>query len=240
MKEILSKSLKLYGRCIVGSIMCFFLVMTLNVIETGFFTDIVGYKVFGVKEGQQEQVELYTYYYDNGEDTKKQEYIDEGYTLTEADIRSQVDKKTYIIWNTISEIFLLFMFGVFIYNDMWKLGFKDNNAVRIGIKDENKLKGLQIGFLTALPSIILLTVLAIGKATFAKNLSIALYAFLNPHLYEAIIMLTNGGGYVSELAVWQIVVFYALLLITPLIAYIAYLLGYKSILVSEKIIYKKN
>ncbi len=240
MKEILSKSLKLYGKCIIGSIMCFILVITLNVIETGVFTDAVGYKVYGVKEGQQEQVELYTHYYEDGDDTKKQEYIDEGYTLSEITVRSQVKKKTAVIWNTISEIFLIILIGVFVYNDMWTLGFKDNNSVRIGLKEENKFKGLQIGLLTSVPAIIFLTVLAIGKTTFAKNVSIAVYAFLNPYLYEAIIMLTNGGGYVSELQVWQIAVFYALLLIIPLIACVAYILGYKSILVSEKIIYKNK
>ena len=238
MKEIILKSLKLYGKCIVGSIMCFILVITLNVIETSFFTDVVGYRAFGAIEGQ-EQVELYTHYFKDGDDTKKQEYIDEGYSISEIDIRSNINKKTALIWNIVSQIFLIFMMGVFVYNELWNLGFKDTNAVRIGQKKENKFKGLQIGLIASVPSIILLTVLVIGKRTFAKSISIALYGFLNPHLYEAIITVTNGGGYISSLEVWQIVVFYALLLIIPLIAYIAYILGYKSILVSEKLIYKK-
>ncbi len=238
MKEIISKSLKLYGKCIVGSIMCFILVITLNVIETSFFTDVIGYKAYGAKENN-EKVELYTHYFKDGDDTKKQEYIDEGYSISEIDIRSDINKKTARIWNIVSQIFLIFMMGVFVYNELWNLGFKDTNAVRIGQKKENKFKGLQIGLLASVPSIILLTVLVIGKSTFAKSISIALYAFLNPHLYEAIITVTNGGGYISNLELWQIVVFYALLLIIPLIAYIAYILGYKSILVSEKLIYKK-
>jgi len=129
--------------------------------------------------------------------------------------------------------------GVFVYNELWNLGFKDNNAVRIGIKKENKLKGLQIGTIATVPSIILLTVLVIGKNTFAKSVSIAWFALLNSHLYEAVILLTNGGGYVTELNALQILVFYLLLLIIPLIAHVAYVLGYKSILVSEKLIYKK-
>lgn len=239
MKEILLKSLKLYGKCIVGSIMCFILVITLNVLETSFFTDVVGYKAYGaIDDG--EMVELYTHYYKDGDDTKKQEYIDKGYSVSEIDIRSNVNKNTARIWNSVSEIFLLFMMGVFVYNELWNLGFKDTNAVRVGQKKENKFKGLQIGLVATVPSIILLTVLVIGKGTFAKNISLAFYAFLNPHLYEAIITLTNGGGYISSLEIWQIVVFYALLLIVPIIAFIAYILGYKSILVSEKLIYKNN
>ncbi len=238
MKEILLKSLKLYGKCAVGCVMCFFLVITLNVIEVALFTDVIGYKAYGVKDGA-EQVELYTHYNKDGEDTKKQEYIDQGYEISEIDIRSQVSKKTATIWNVISQIFLLFMMGVFVYNELWNLGFKDTNAVRIGLKEENKFKGLQIGALTALPSIILFTVLLIGKNTFAKSVSVALFAFLNSHLYEAIIMITNNGGYVSELQLPHILAIYAMLLFIPLIAYGAYILGYKSILVSEKLIYKK-
>ncbi len=239
MKEILLKSLKLYGKCVLGGIMCFFLVITLNVIETALFTEVEGYKAYGVKEGA-EQVELYTHYYKDGDDTKKQEYIDKGYTVNEFTFRSEINPKTARSWNMVSEIFLIFMMGVFVYNELWNLGFKDYNSVKIGIKKENKFKGLQIGLLTTAPSIVLLTVLVIGKATFTKNLSIALYAFLNPHLYEAIMLFTNGGGYISTLQWWQIIVFYALLAFVPLIAYVAYLLGYKSILVSEKLIYKKN
>ncbi len=240
MKEIISKSLKLYGKCIVGSIMCFILVITLNVIGTGFFTENVGYKAYGAKDNSQERVELYTHYFADGEDTKKQEYIDNGYEVSEINIRSQMSKKTALAWDIFSEILLIFMMGVFVYNDMWKLGFKDNNSVKIGVKAENKLKGLLIGFLTALPAFILLTAVLIGKSTFAKDVSIAVYAFLNPHLYEAIITLTNGGGYISEIVPWQFALLYALLLIIPLIAHFAYILGYKSILVSEKLIYKNN
>ena len=108
MKEILSKSLKLYGKCIVGSIMCFILVITLNVIETSFFTDVIGYKAYGaIDDG--EKVELYTHYFKDGDDTKKQEYIDKGYNVSEIDIRSDVNKKTAHIWNIVSEIFLIFI-----------------------------------------------------------------------------------------------------------------------------------
>jgi hypothetical protein len=87
---------------------------------------------------------------------------------------------------------------------------------------------------------VLLTVLAIGKATFANNVSIAIFAFLNTHLYKAVLLITDGGGYISTLGVWQIIVFYALFLIVPIIAEIAYILGYKDIIVSERLTYKKK
>ncbi len=240
MKEILLKSLKLYGQLIVAGFMCFILVITFNVLATGFFTKTVGYTVYGALEGEETQTELYTHYNDDGEDQKKQEYIDKGYTLNEVTIRSDIKKSTGIIWDCITEIFLLFMVGVFVYNSLWNIGFKDNNLVHIGAKPEDKLKGLKIGLIVTIPSFILLTVLTIGKVSFAKGISVALYGLLNPHLYEAIYMISGGGGLFSALSAWQIIAFYAMLIFIPLLAYIAYLLGYKSILVSEKLIYKKK
>ena len=240
MKEILLKSLRLYGNMIVAGFMCFMLVITFNVIATGFFTKNIGYKVYGnLKEGE-EQTELYTYYYADGEDSKKQEYIDKGYTLNEVSIRSEIDKSTALIWDIISQIFLLFMSGVFVYNILWNLGFKDNNLVHIGAKNEDKLKGLKIGTIATIPSLVLLTVLTIGKSTFANGVSVALYGILNAQFYEAIYMISGGGVLFSDLAIWQVLLFYALLIYIPLLSHVAYILGYKSILISEKIIYKKQ
>jgi len=240
MKEILLKSLKLYGQLIVAGLMCFMLVITFNVLATGFFTKNIGYKVYGTPKGEEAQVELYTHYTADGEDLKKQEYIDKGYTLNEVAIRSEIEKSTGIIWDCITEVFLLFMAGVFVYNSIWNIGFKDYNLVHIGAKPEDKLKGLKIGAIVTIPSFILLTALTIGKMSFAKGVSVALYGFLNPHLYEAIYMITGGGVYFSELSALQIIAFYAMLGFVPLVAHIAYTLGYKSILVSEKFIYKKK
>lgn len=242
MKEVLLKSLKLYGKCIVGSIMCFVLVITLNVIGNALFTDTIGYTMWGAPEGQEKMEVLYEHYNEDGEDLKEKEYVEKGYNLNKVSILSKMELSTKIGWFVVCEIFLIFMMGVFVYNDMWKLGYKDNNLVHIGAKPEDKLKGLKIGLITMIPSFILLTVLAIGAQSFAKDISIATYAFVNPHLYDAIILLTpsNNGGIFSDLSVWHYVVNYALLLIIPLIAYVSYIIGYKSIVVSERLIYKKK
>lgn len=242
MKEVILKSLKLYGKCIVGSIMCFILVITLNVIGNALFTDTTGYTMWGAPEGQEKMEELYVHNFKDGDDLKEKEYLDKGYTLNKVAQLSEMKLSTKIAWFVVCEIFLIFMIGVFVYNDMWKLGYKDENLVRIGAKPEDKFKGLKIGLLTMIPSFILLTVLAIGSQTFAKDVSIATYAFVNPHLYDAIILLTptSNGGIFSDLNVWHYIVNYALLFIIPLISFAAYIIGYKSIIVSEKLLYKKK
>lgn len=238
--ELLKKSFKLYGLLIVASFMCFMLVISFNMIGTAFLTREIGYTAYGTKADDEEPTKLYEYYFEDGEDTKKQEYVDKGYKVSEISIRSQVDKKSGMIWDIVTQIFLIFMAGVFVYNNLWNVGHKDISAVRHTEQNEDKLKGLKIGAITILPSFILLTVLTIGKLTFAKNISIALYALLNAYLYEGILLVSGGGGLFSQLAIWQIVCYYAMLLFVPLIAHVAYTLGYKDILVSEKLTYKKN
>ncbi|MBQ4118783.1 MAG: hypothetical protein IJD45_00150 [Clostridia bacterium] len=236
--EIIKKSFKLYGICILASIMCFFLVVTFNMIGTNFFGTQIGYSMQGEIEGDEEneKIILYTHKYSEGEDLKKQEYIDKGYTLTEIPM-----KNTTVKWDIVAQIFLLFMIGVFVYNNLWNLGFKDSNLVKIGEKREDKLKGIKIGFLSQLPAFILLAVLSIGKSTFAREFSIASYSFLNPHLHRAIYILSGSdGGYFGEFTIGDIAIIFALLLFIPILAQIAYTLGYKSIIVSEKLVYKKN
>jgi hypothetical protein len=238
--DLLQKSFKLYGQMIVASFMCFILVMSFNMMGTAFLTKAVGYTVHGSLKQDEEPVKLYEYYYEDGEDQKYEEYEKQGYTLIKNAIRTQTSKKDGIIWDVVTQIFLIFMIGVFVYNNLWNTGRKDKNAVDHNLQKEDKFKGFKIGLVAMVPSYVLLTVLAIGKATFAKKISIAIFAFLNTHLYEAILLITDGGGYISTLGVWQIIVFYALFLIVPIIAEIAYILGYKDIIVSERLTYKKK
>lgn len=238
--ELLQKSFKLYFQIVVASFLCFVLIMSFKMMGTAFLTKEVGYTVHGTLSQDEESIELYTHYYENGEDKKYQEYEEEGYTLFKNAIRSQTSKRDALIWSIITQAFLIMLVGVFIYNNLWNLGHKDKNAVNHGQQDEDKFKGLKIGSIAIIPSVVLLTILTIGKETFAKNISIASYGFLNTYLYEAILLVSNGGGLFSKLDIWQIVAFYAMFIIIPIIAQVAYILGYKDIVISERLTYKKK
>ncbi len=234
--EILKKSFKLYGTCVISSFMCFFLAITFTMVGTNLCGKQIGYSMQGELEGKEEAKILYDYRYNEGEDLKKQEYIDKGYTLTEIPV-----KITTVAWDVTAQVFLLFMMGVFVYNNLWSLGFKDNNLVRIGKKSEDKFKGLKIGLIAYAPSVVLLAVLTVGKTTFAKNFLIATYSFLNPSINRAMFLLGGvEGKYFNELGALEILIIFLLLMVMPIVAHIAYTLGYKSIIVSEKLIFKKK
>ena len=104
--EIFKKSLRLYGSCILASMMCFFLVITFNMIGTNLFGEQIGYSMQGEIEvdGENTKTILYSYKYSEGKDLKKQEYIDKGYTLTEIPT-----KATTVGWDITTQIFLFFI-----------------------------------------------------------------------------------------------------------------------------------
>lgn len=235
MKEILLKALKLYGLTIVAGFMCFILVFTFKAIGTSFFAEEIGYNVYRSTDGGESE-KLYEHYFADGEDKLYKEYEDKGYELQKYPIPSDPP----IGWRIITQVCLVFMMGIFVYNELWKLGFKDHNAVHRGTAGADKLKGLKIGAFATIPPIVLLTVLVIGKLSFAKGFTYALFALLNSYQYEAIMMIAGKPGVFETLGVWQIVGFYALLAVVPLIAHLSYTLGYKSIILSEKLVYKKN
>ena len=62
MKDIILKSLKLFLMAFIASIMCFFLVVSINFIKVGLFTDQIGYDMYGASEENTDMQHLYTYY----------------------------------------------------------------------------------------------------------------------------------------------------------------------------------
>ena len=233
---ILKRTLKLYGTCLLANIMCFVLVMTLIMIGTNLCGKQIGYSMQGTKKGTEDRTILYSYNYSDGKDTQKQKYIDEGYELTEIPINS-----TTVTYDVISQIFLFCLMGIFVYNNLWNAGYKDINFVKHGEINENKLRGLLVGFLATLPSIIMLTVFVVGRKTFAKTVSVAVFSLLNPYLHRAIYLLSGSqGAYISEISAGNLGILYLFLLFIPIVACVSYILGYKSVIVSEKLLFKKN
>ncbi len=232
---IFKKGLKLFGISVVANVMCFILIISFSVISTALFTEKIGYTMYGATAEGEELKELYTYYFEDGDDTQKEKYEQKGYSLTEITLRSQVSKTNKVVWSLVSQIFCLVMMISFIYNQLWQLGSKDSNLVKFKSLKEDKLKGLKIGLIASAPSFIFFVFSVISK-----KVNIALFAFLNAYLYDFISLIANGAKTFDALSIWQILLIFVILLIFPAAAYGSYLLGYKQFSISEKLVYKKN
>lgn len=240
MKDILKKACKIFYILLIANIISFFLIVSFNFITVIAFTEDVGYVAYGTTEENGEQVELYTHYYADGDDTKKQEYEDKGYTITTPSIRSNVSKTTDIVVKIITSIFCLIIVISITYAEMWKQGDLDRTAVKYKGQKEQKHKGFIVGVTASIPAIIFLFVLTILKSGAAKTFPVLLYAYLNTYLYDLISLIAEGSTAFGTLNIYQIILFLLLLAIVPIVCGVAYILGYNSFSISEKVIYKKN
>ncbi len=236
MKELFKNSVSLFGRTVAIDIMCFFLVISLSVLVTAAFSENIGYKAVGTSSENTEGTVLYEHYYKDGEDFKRAEYEENGYIITESKIRSSVSEAGNILFQVVTGVFCTVLLICFIYPKFWEMGTKDNNLVHFNHKNEDKLKGLKAGIIAMIPSFILLLIL-----TFAlKNTQTALYKFLNCSVFAFAELIIGSAETFKEISFLQFLGLALLKAFVPLTAYVAYLLGYKNISLSEKLIYNKT
>lgn len=240
MKEILKSGGKLFLKTVVITIMCFFIVISFSVLTTAAFTKNIGYKAYGTSSDTSSQTELYTYYYEDGEDTYKSAYEEQGYTVSTASIRSQISKTGNTVFLTVSQIFCLLILISFIYPELWHNGTNDSNLVRFKHKKEDKLKGLKIGLVTVIAHYLFLIFLVIAKLGALPSFPMVLYKFLNSSFYSFIEIIVGGAVTVADLAVWRLLLLFILPLIIPAAAGAAYILGYNNFSIGEKLVYKKK
>lgn len=236
MKELFKTSLGLFGRIVTINIMCFFIVISFSVLVTAAFSENIGYTAIGTSSESKESVELYKHYYKDGVDTKKADYEAEGYTITESKIRSEVSKTGDNVFLVVVAFFCTMILVAFLYPKFWQMGTKDSNLVHFKHKPEDKLKGLKCGLIAIIPSCLLLLVFYF----ILRDMPIVIYKFLNSGTYAFIELIVGKSVSFAKLNVFKVVLLFLLNLLIPLITYVSYLLGYKNISISEKLIYKKS
>ena len=239
MKDILKKSFKVYFLLFLANIMSFFLIISLNVITVAVSTENIGYVAYGTTEESQEPKQLYTHYYDQGEDTKKAEFENNGYTVTTSTVRSNPTKTATVVSKSISTVLCLIIVIAVLYNNLWKYGNNDRTAVKYRNQKEQTNKGFIVGLIASAPALLLLFLLTLFKNGFAKNISIRFFGLLNTYLFDFLNIISNNTVF-GNIAFWQVAVILLMLLIVPFSCWIAYYLGYKDVIISEKIVYKKK
>lgn len=239
MKDIFKKSLKVYFLLFLANIMSFFLIISLNVITVAVSTENIGYVAYGNTDESQEPKQLYTHYYDQGEDTKKAEFENNGYTVTTSSVRSNPSKTATVVSKSISTVMCVVILFLLIYNNLWKYGNIDRTGVKYKNQKEQKYKGFIVGLIANTPALLLLFLLTLFKNGFAKNFPVKLFGLFNTYLFDFLNMISNNTVF-GNIAFWQVAIILLMLLIVPFSCEIAYYLGYKDIILSEKFVYKKK
>ncbi len=236
MKDLFKISATLYGKLIVATLMCFFIVISIAVITTALFTENIGYDVFGTKNDSAETQFLYTHYFADGEDTKLSDYKEQGYSVTTNNIKSKPDKKIKLAVDIFTQVIMIFLTSTFVYPTLWQRGTVDSNLSHFGHKKRDILLGFKCGLLAiAIPVVFTLI------AYFTKiNLTTALYAFLNSQYYVVFSAIFGDATRLYDLNLWQIIITLCIYLIVPIISGVSYILGIKNISILEKIMYRKR
>ncbi len=236
MKDYIKTAVGLFGHVALATFANILLVISLLVICIGIFTKNIGYDAT-VLDKDGKEVTHYTYVQEDGkEDTQLQKYEKDGYAVQKVNKRSELKGSGLLFCGIITQTFTLVLLTAFIYPKLWRIGAKDSNAVHFGRKPENVLYGLKVGLLASVPGVLIL----IAFLLFGGNVPVSAYAFTNASFYTVITSFIKAGVRFSQISVLKKVLLFLPLLYVPAVSEAAYLLGYKDISLSEKLVYKNK
>lgn len=248
--NIFKSGAKLSGSIIIAAVLSFFLCISIGVICTSLFTDYVGYDAYVYTKDSDEPIAQYKYFYidtdgdgkADGTDAKKAAYEDEGYIVTTYKVRSVLEGTSRTVFLSVTQILNLILVISFASSSVYKQGFKDANLVRTGHINADSLKGFKTGLIANIPFFTLFVLLVILYLGIAPKFLMTWYGYLNSHLYSLIFLISgcSNGVTVSELSVLQFVLLFLSQFIVPAISGVAYILGFKEINFTDKLVYKKG
>ena len=110
----------------------------------------------------------------------------------------------------------------------------------ITAEEEDKYKGLKIGFVSMIPYFVLFAVCLIFAFGANKDMTVSILTLPMFYVFQILRAIIGNVTVLGDLSVWQFLLIFATLFIVPICAEVSYLLGYKDILIFEKLTYKKK
>lgn len=259
-KQNIKMAANIFLWTVFAALLNFIIYMSFTMIFTGLSTRNIGERIFEIDENGSRIV--ITEIYNDETTTKNTEQTTAAGTGTQTTaagkttttgtasttttipgrykeiIRSDFPSGASLALDIISQTFLLVLFIAMAYSKLWTMGDKDSNLVQYKHLDEDKLRGLKIGLMAALPSFILYFILILSKLKVIAAKYFFFYRLLNV-TFMPIVTRMAGKSVTSSVDVSWPALFGMLLTLAvlPLTCYIAYLLGYKNISLGEKFVY---
>lgn len=228
------------GKYILCVVMCFFVTFSFIALFSMLTLEMIGYEaVVYVADESQEVIDTYNHYYSDGEDTKKAEYEAKGYKVSTREFTGEFEGTPYVACHIISQTVCLIIFVMTVPNSLYKQGKTDANTVSCGRMEEDKLRGLKAGVVTAVFNLASWVALVLGKLGLLAG-GLQVYAFSNYYLYGYQQLIFGSQPSVSDIG-WNSIVLALLPAVLVLVlCWLTYLLGYKDINLYEETVYKKN
>ena len=240
MKNNIKLGFTLLGKYVFCLLMAFFINLSFTMIITAIATTNIGYTVSYHDTAKDELVTLYTHYNADGEDTKFAEYEAQGYSLIKQSFRSVPNKATNTFFLTICQIVILVIFFLFFHNMLYYMGDSDCNRAKFGQIKPDKLKGLKIGLVPTAFQLVSYILLILGKLGIIHNGIFLVFRLCNFHFNPIIMAIVGNTSILNNISWTGIICLFPLILITPILSFALYYLGYKRIDVLENLVYKKE
>ncbi len=239
--EIFKNGGKLIVKYLVVLIMSFMVFMSFIAIFSLAGTEIIGYDAWLTNDESGESEKVYTHYFADGEDTKKDDYKDkEGFTIRTTDIRSDFEGGAYIAAFSLAQVTCLILYVLMVPYQLYFIGDRDANRVSTGRMKEDKLKGIKISLIGSAVQILSFVLLVLNKFGVMSDGGLALYRFLNYHTYGYSRLIFGETMKCAEIGWGGIILAVMPIVLAVSAGEIFYILGYKRINLVEKLVYKKS
>lgn len=237
-KKTLQVALKLLLRLLVAVILCAILNVSMNVIGTAFFSDVVGYQVF--EQDENEKVNLIEeHYYEPGEKPVTADDLELKDNQAFSAIRVVGETKKNVL-NAISQILMLIIWGIFPYHILWEFGNRDDTNVRYRGQRPDPWRGVRIGALATAPFAIAWVLLVLAKFNVLAPSYIQIYRLISFPFLPYVNWIFGSAQSAVDVAIWRVLLLIPTLMFVPAVAGVAYKLGGRQFSVSEFITFKKN
>ena len=143
----------------------------------------------------------------------------------------------WLLW--IMEVIYLSMVIAFIASPMNNRGHRDVGFYERNPEKRDPLYGLKAGLIGAAPFYLTTLVLLFMTLGFLPDYFLA-YRALNAYFWPVISLVVPAGDYVIDLQWYQYLIFLLMQSAIPITCHIAYTLGLKDIILTDKILYKKQ
>ena len=153
-----------------------------------------------------------------------------------------VSNASSLLMNSIALVLEGALFYLIVYSKLWELGDRNSNAVRFGHMNPDRLRGFKIGLLASIPSFLSFVALLADKLFHFWDSMAAIYRICQLALYPIVVWSMGSTVTVTTADVsWGGILCAGLpVLFVPVVAGIAYLLGYHNIQVWEKLVFVKK
>ena len=265
-KENFKMGLQVFLRTILSAILSFFVYMSLTMMASGLSTHEIGYEIYE-RNSSGEMISIRTHLYENdssapaptqtpagpdaapgantttagsGTGTTASQTAAETLPTNQQKValRSEEPVGVRIAVDILSSICMLLILAAFPYSIVWSKGDRDKNSVNFGHMQEDKLRGLKVGLISAVPAGIAYVVLLVSKIFDVLPGYVFLYRLGNvPFLPFLNAIIPDTVKTTAQVPWGSIAAMLVCVIFVPAICCLAYFLGYKQISLTEKFIY---